>query len=115
MFRYNTLFSFIAGAVTVLAFAPFDFFVIPFFAVALIFYLWGKETPRQAAISGYFFGLGLMGFGVFWLHVSISKFGGVTLPLAMLLALIFAACMALFYALAGWLSNKLIHYLQALA
>lgn len=113
MFRYNTLFSFIAGAVTVLAFAPFDLYVIPFFSVALVFYLWSTQTPQQAAINGFFFGLGLLGFGVFWLHVSISKFGGVSLPLAMLLALLFAASMALFYALAGWLANKLIDFIKA--
>ena len=53
------------------------------------------------------FGLGLMGFGVFWLHISIDQFGNVGLPLAVAITLAFVAAMALYYGLAGWLSVKL--------
>ena len=113
MFRLSNLFSFISGAVTVLAFAPFELFFIPFLTLGFLFYQWLDADRKQAASSGYFFGLGLMGFGVFWLHVSISKFGGVTLPLAIILALIFAATMALYYALTGWLSVWMAQRLQA--
>lgn len=108
MLRLNYLYSFIAGAVTVLAFAPYELEFIPFATVAFLFYQWRNVTSREAAKIGYFFGLGLMGVGVFWLHVSIAKFGGVTLLLAMLLALLFAAVVALYYALSGWLSVWLV-------
>ena len=98
--------SFFAGATTVLAFSPFDLFLIPLLTIAVLFYQWHKASSSQAAWNGYFFGLGLMGFGVFWLHISIAKFGGVILPVAMILAILFAAFIALFYALAAWLSVK---------
>jgi len=51
--------------------------------------------------------MGLLGIGTFWLHVSIDQFGGVPMPVAMLLAIVFAMFMSLFYALAGWVSVSL--------
>lgn len=98
----TSIFSFIAGAVTVLAFAPFNFYPISVIALALLFFIWSQGTLKQAFSTGYFYGLGLMLFGVFWLHVSISKFGGVPLPAAIFLAVVFAFFMALFFAVAGW-------------
>ena len=106
LFSKGNLISFFAGATTVLAFSPFDLFLIPLLTIAVLFYQWHKASSSQAAWNGYFFGLGLMGFGVFWLHISIAKFGGVILPVAMILAILFAAFIALFYALAAWLSVK---------
>ncbi len=108
MLKGSHLASFFAGAITVLAFAPFDLFFIPYFSLAFLFYQWRDALPGQAAKSGYLFGLGLMGFGVFWLHVSIAKFGGVIFPMAVLLALVFAAVIACYYAAAGWLSAWLV-------
>lgn len=107
MSNVKQLIAFASGVLTVLAFAPFDYYFLAYLSVSILFYLWLNETPRQAAKIGYFFGLGLLAVGTFWLHVSIDKFGGVPYPLAVLLALIFAALMSLFYALAGWLSSSL--------
>jgi apolipoprotein N-acyltransferase len=104
MLRIHNLISLIAGAVSVLAFAPFEYFYLVYFSPGILFWLWLNATAKQAASSGYFFGLGLLGVGTFWLHVSIDQFGGVTLPLAMLLAVLFAIIMSSFYALTGWLS-----------
>ncbi len=53
------------------------------------------------------FGLGFMGFGVSWLHISIDQFGGVGLPLAIIITLLFIATIALFFGLAGWLGARL--------
>ena len=46
-----------------------------------------------------------MGFGVFWLHISIEQFGGVDLTLAVIATLLFAAFMALYYGLAAALGR----------
>ncbi|MBT8438351.1 MAG: apolipoprotein N-acyltransferase, partial [Gammaproteobacteria bacterium] len=97
----------LSGAVSVLAFSPFDYFWLVYFSVALLFWLWMKCSPKQAAWTGWFFGMGLLGIGTFWLHISIDQFGGVPMPVAMLLAVLFAMFMSLFYALAGWLSVSL--------
>ncbi len=56
---------------------------------------------------GWWFGLGLMGFGVSWLHISIDQFGGIGLPLAMIITLLFVAIIALFFGVAGWLGARL--------
>lgn len=112
MSRRDLLISFVAGASSVLAFAPFGWFPLVYLALAWLFFCWHRSTPLQALFNGYAFGLGLMGFGVFWIHVSISQFGGVTYLLAVMLALLFAAFMALYFALAGWLSVRLARQLK---
>ena len=99
--------AFLTGAASVLAFSPFDYFWLIYFSVALLFWLWTKSSPKQAAWTGWFFGMGLLGIGTFWLHVSIDQFGGVPMPVAMMLAVVFAMFMSLFYALTGWLSVTL--------
>jgi len=99
--------AFVAGAVQVLAFAPFSQGWIALFSLAALFALWRDTTPKQAFAIGWFWGMGCMGFGVFWLHNSIAQFGGVTLPLAILMTLLFAAGLALFPALAGGLARCL--------
>jgi apolipoprotein N-acyltransferase len=96
--------AFLTGAASVMAFSPFDYFWLVYFSIALLFWLWIKCSPKQAAWAGWFFGMGLLGIGTFWLHISIDQFGGVPMPVAMLLAVLFAMFMSLFYALAGWLS-----------
>ncbi len=44
----------------------------------------------------------MFGVGASWIQVSIQQFGGVNLPLSLLLTLLFIAAMALFPALLGW-------------
>jgi apolipoprotein N-acyltransferase len=100
--------AFAAGAATVLAFAPFDFGLVALLTLALLFFLWRNAAgPGDGALTGYAFGLGLMGFGVFWLRISIAQFGGVTLPLAIAITVLFIVLMALFFAFAGWLAVRL--------
>ena len=95
--------AFAAGGVSVLGFAPFGFGMVALAATALLFHLWRHPArPGLNAWTGYAFGLGLLGFGVFWLRISIAQFGGVTLPLAIAITLLFVILMALYYALAGW-------------
>lgn len=109
-FRY--LSAFLSGAASVLAFSPFDYFWLVYPSMALLFWLWLNCSPKQAAWTGWFFGMGLLGIGTFWLHISIDQFGGVSMPVAMLLAVLFAMFMSLYYALAGWLSISLYQRLR---
>ncbi|MCB1801274.1 MAG: apolipoprotein N-acyltransferase [Gammaproteobacteria bacterium] len=101
--------AFAAGAVSVLAFAPFELAPLAVLALALLFYLW-RHPPRPGfnTWTGLAFGAGLMGFGVFWLRISIAQFGGVNLPLAITATLLLVAFMALYYGLAGWLAERLL-------
>jgi len=98
--------AFLGGSAIVLAFAPFSQGWIAVLSLAALFALWRNASPAQAFAIGWAWGMGCMGVGVFWLHNSIAQFGGVNLPLAILLTLAFAAVLALFPALAGWLARK---------
>jgi len=102
--------AFFAGATAVLAFAPFALSPLAILSLALLFGLWQSATPKQAFRQGWLFGFGFMGFGVSWLHISIDQFGGVGLPLAMVITLLFVAVIALFFGLAGWLGVSLCRH-----
>jgi apolipoprotein N-acyltransferase len=99
--------SFSAGAIAVLGFAPWSFWFLALFAVALLAFQLTKATPKQAFKHGYLFGLGLFSVGISWVHISIDKFGGLPLPLSLLLMLLLSAYLALYPALACWCSNHL--------
>ncbi len=96
-----------SGASTVLAFAPFYLAPFAFLGPGALLYLWLRADPRQAFREGWLFGLGLLGFGVFWMHISIDQFGNVGTGLAIVFTLLFVALVALFYGLAGWLGRRL--------
>ena len=99
--------AFLAGVLSVGAFAPFDYGLLALAGPLVLFRLWLDATPRGALLLGWVYGLGLLGFGVFWMRVSIIQFGGVNLALALFITLGFAALMALYYGLAGWLGLML--------
>ncbi len=106
--RGQLLLALLAGGACVLAFAPFGVGLVAPLSLAVLFYLW--RHPARAGLNawtGYAFGLGLMGFGVFWLRISIAQFGGVPVPMAVVITLTFVLLMAFFFALAGWLGGRL--------
>lgn len=101
---WNTCASLAAGALTVLAFSPYDYFLIPFFTLGLLFYQFrSSRTSMQAFSSGYLFGLGLFGAGVSWLYISINLFGGVSLAGAILITLALILFLSLYPAISGWI------------
>ncbi len=103
----RNLVAFGSGASTVLAFAPFYLAPFAFLGPGMLLYIWLRADPRQAFREGWLFGLGLLGFGVFWMHISIDQFGNVGTGLAIAFTLLFVVVMALFYGLAGWLGRRL--------
>lgn len=98
--------AFTAGALSVLAFAPFSYYLLALVGTSLIGLLWLNATPAQAFREGWAFGLGLMGFGVFWLHISIDQFGNIGTPGAIAVTLLFIAAIALFYGVVGWVALR---------
>ena len=102
------LLAFFAGAAAVLGFAPFGLGLLALAALSTLFFLWRHPArPGLNTWTGYAFGLGLMGFGVSWIRISIAQFGGVPPALALFITLVFVLFMALFFALAGWLGERL--------
>jgi len=96
------------GALAVLGFAPLAWLPLAPLSLALLFILWRRSpTPRDAAWLGWCWGLGCFLGGVSWVYVSMHDFGGMPAPLAAAATLVFCAYLALYPALAGWLSRRL--------
>jgi len=72
-----------------------------------VLWLWLGSDAAEAFREGWAFGLGMFGFGVFWMHISIDQFGNVGTSLAVFITLMFIAAMALYYGLVGWLAKRL--------
>lgn len=97
---------FFSGAAITLAFAPFDYYILAVLSPALLIHAWLDTTPRHALRCGYFYGLGMFGTGVGWLHISINLFGGVNLFGALLITFTLVAFLALYPALTGYLGRR---------
>lgn len=97
---------FIAGLSLVLAYAPFSQWYIVLLIPAIVFHKIQQQTPRKAAKLIGIFSFGWFASGISWIHVSIDQFGG--LPLAVSLSLMLLLCfyLALFSALAAYLTAK---------
>jgi len=98
----------LAGAANTLAFAPYTLWWLPLISlVVLSLCLQHSQSPKQAALFGFSYGLGWFGVGISWVHVSIDQFGGLPLIGSLALMALLVAYLALFPALAAWLSRKL--------
>lgn len=98
---------FLAGAATVLAFAPVGMYPFAVATFAVLVHLWMAAPPRRCFWSGFWFGAGLFGGGVSWVYVSLSEFGGMPAPLAVIATVLFCALLALFTGAAGWLQARI--------
>ena len=92
-----------AGGLSVLAFAPFSLYPLAIPALALFYALLAGRPPGESFHVGWAFGIGLLGFGVFWIRISLNEFGNMAPWLAQLLTILFVVAVALYYGLLGWL------------
>ena len=101
--------AFCAGLLAVLGFAPFSLFPLPVFALAVLFALWLRaKTARAAARIGFAFGFGLFGAGTGWIYVALHDYGDMPFLLALPATALFAAFIALFPALVGYASHRIL-------
>jgi apolipoprotein N-acyltransferase len=100
------LLAFFSGGVSVLAFAPTGAYPLLLLALALLADLW-TGAPRRCFWTGWAFGLGFFGAGVSWVYISMSRFGGMPPPLAVIATAGLCALLALFPAAAGWLQARI--------
>lgn len=94
------------GGLAALAFAPVGWQLLMLLALAGLLGLLQDKTPRQGLVLSGLFGLGLFGVGVSWIYVSLTVYGGMPAWLGALATLLFCLLLALFPALAGWLTLK---------
>lgn len=111
----RALLLFLLGALCVLGFAPFYFYPASILSVIGLCYVWHTlDTPKQAAsagftcgfTSGFIYGLGLFGTGIYWIYISLHDFGNMPMLFAGLATFLLCAFMALFPALVGAISLK---------
>lgn len=102
------LFSLVAGALTTLAFAPFDFSWLVFLTLALAFYYWQRLPLKQAVFSGWLFSLGLQCTGISWIFHSLHTHGSAPAIFASLLVFLLCCYLSLYVALAVYVVNRFL-------
>lgn len=96
------LLALLAGCLSTLALSPFGLWPLGLLSVALLYQGLKQTAPGQAALRGWFWGLGLFASGVSWVYVSIHVHGYASPALAGLLTAGFVAGLALVTALMAW-------------
>jgi apolipoprotein N-acyltransferase len=98
---------FIIGAICVLGFAPFYFYPASIISLIGLTYFWCQDiTPKQAALYGFIYGLGLYCTGIYWIYISLHDFGNMPSIYAVLATFLLCTFMAIFPALVGALGIK---------
>ena len=99
---------FLAGMLCVFGFAPFSVFSVPVLALALLFTLMNRaDSPRAAVWLAFSFGLGFFSVGIGWIYIALHDYGDMPMLLALPATLLFAAFLALFFALAAYLQARI--------
>ena len=99
----NHLLSCFAGALFLLAFAPFDVYILALVSIGYLFILCITQPPKIVAQCYFCFALILFISGLYWLYISIHTISGGPIWLAILLIVLLSIFMALYYSLAGYL------------
>jgi apolipoprotein N-acyltransferase len=104
--RWVDLIAAVAGALLVLAFAPYQWRILSVLMPAVLLLLWLESTPAGAFWRGYLFGLAFFGFGVSWAFNSIHVFGDAPVVLAAAITASLVMFVALYPAFTGYLVNR---------
>lgn len=91
-----------AGALTVLAFAPLQWYLLAVIGPALWWSTLSGMDARRAAGLGFLFGLGFFGFGISWVFNSLLIFGQAPLVMAVLLTGLLVLYLALYPAILAY-------------
>ena len=98
--------SLLLGLALVLCYAPFSYYWLMAIILPSWLYSLQGKPPRAAAKQGFIFAFGWFSAGISWVHVSIDQFGGLPLPVSLLLMLLLCLYLALFLALACYLAGR---------
>lgn len=98
------------GVALMFAFAPFNIFPLAVLAPAGLCALIYHATPGKSFWHGFYFGLGLFGSGVYWIFISISRYGDVPDIVAFFITAGLISILALFPAAACYLTNRYFNH-----
>lgn len=107
----SSIVALVAGALTELAFAPFGLWPIQMVTLAFFFWLVLRETSvKRSALIGWAYGFGWSVCGVYWLFISMHRYGGMPSVLAAtavcLMGLVLGVFAALAVSAAMWLRQR---------
>ena len=106
--RLDPLWLAAAGAVQTLAFVHTEAaWPLPLLTLGLLFWRLEQATPRRAALLGWCYGTAWLCAGVWWLFISLHRYGGLPAWMAALAVLALSAALSLYLAAAcagyaGW-------------
>ncbi|MEA3173031.1 MAG: apolipoprotein N-acyltransferase [Gammaproteobacteria bacterium] len=95
-----------AGASFNLGFAPYGWWPIALLAPAGLFALIRGLPPRRALAVGWAFGIGLFGFGTYWLYTCLHVFGLVPIWLTLILQVVLVLVMSGYLAALCYFANR---------
>jgi len=105
--RAQALLAIVLGALQSLAFGITALWLLPLLTLAwLRVQLDGCATPARAAGLGWCYGLGWLTAAVWWLFISLHRYGSLPAPLAALAVAALSATLALYLALACGLYRR---------
>lgn len=92
--------AFALGAAQTHAYVHTAWWPLPIVTLALLWWRVDRETPRRAAFLGWAYGCGWLCAGVWWLYVSLHRYGGLPAALAVAAVAALAAALSLYLAAA---------------
>lgn len=104
--RFFPFINLFAGAITTLAFAPFNQVWLVFISLGVLFVTCLRVLPRSAFFNAWMFGLGFQLTGICWLYNSLYYHGGSPVFLAVVMILLLAMVLAMFPAVAIYMVNR---------
>jgi apolipoprotein N-acyltransferase len=97
--RWGLGIALLAGASMPLGFAPFNQWLIPPIALAVLFAIVTAAPGRRALGASYLFGIAYVGLSCYWIYISVSRYGGG--PLAGVLVTVLLTLAAALYPMAA--------------
>lgn len=96
------LLAFLAGAISVLAYSPFELWWLGIALLSLLLAIVYQRPDLSGFKLGYCYGLGMFGFGVSWVFNSLHEFGQAPVVFALLLTVLFVLYLSIFPAATIW-------------
>jgi apolipoprotein N-acyltransferase len=99
--RFSPLLALAAGALTVFSFAPFGYWPVQIATLALLFWLVSNQSSiKLSVLTGWAYGFGWSVCGVYWLYISMHRYGGLPSWMAALAVALMGVVLGAFAALA---------------
>ncbi len=108
----HNIITILLGAITALAFAPLQWFIIAMITPALLERSINQQGAKQGAVRSFLFGLGFFGVGISWVFVSIHDHSEAPLWAAVAITCIFIAALAGVLAMMGAIYGALTQRLR---